>query len=333
MISLDGSQGGGQLLRTALSLSAATGQAFEIKNIRGQRAKGGLQPQHLAAVHAVQQLCGAQVEGDRRGSTSLRFEPGTIKGGKYTFDIGTAGSTTLLLQTLIPACLREEKESIFIVKGGTDTLWCPPSHYFLHVFCRFLHAMGLTVHADIKRYGFYPKGGGEVSFTMDAHQQLGDIHFVERGALQTIDVCALVSKDLMQRQVGERMLKGFQTVFPDKMVRYDVHPVDTLSPGCVLHSHAHYEHFAVGADVLGEQKKKAEDVGKECALQLQRVMKSEGVDAYAADQLMIYLGLKGEGTIATDKITDHMTTNAQIIEQFLPVRFSMKKNVIMCRKV
>jgi len=332
MITIDGSVGGGQLLRTALSLSAATGQAFEITHIRGQRTERGLKPQHLTAVHAMQRLCQARVEGDRLGSTSLRFEPGKVSGGHYRFDIGTAGSTTLVLQTLLPACLREEHASVFELVGGTDTTWCPPSLYFRDVFCDFLKRLGVHVEVKVERFGFYPRGGGKILAIVKQCKELKSISFVERGQQQRIHVAAYASRTLQSRQVIERMIKGFQDHFSSP-VEVEQQYVDTFSPGCFLHCHAEYEHYVVGDDVLGEPKKRAEDVGEECAEKMIALMKGDGVDAYAADQLMIYMGLKGEGKVNVMTITDHVKTNAQVIEQFLPVQFNIENNTIHCRKI
>lgn len=330
MITLDGSQGGGQLLRTALSLSAVTQQAFTIKNIRGQREEQGLKPQHLTAVQAVQHLCHADVIGAQLGSKEITFIPHRVEGGTFHFDIGTAGSTTLLLQTLIPACLREDQPTTITVQGGTDTLWCPPSMHFQHVFLEALQRIGITLSLEIKRYGFYPKGGGEMRLTLYPFDGFQPIHFVERGSLERLKIYSLASDHLQQKQVAERMAQEFQKLLPESMAV--VHYVKTLSPGCLLHSVAQFHKYAVGEGLLGDVRLSAENVGKTVALKTQTLLLQQGVDGYLGDQLMLYMAMAGKGEVLVPAITDHMRTNAAVIEQFLPVKFTFEKNLIACRK-
>ncbi len=329
MIEIDGQHAGGQLLRTALSLSAATGKAFEITKIRGQRQERGLKPQHLTAVHAMQKLCNADLQGDNIGSNDLVFKPNEIKGGSFTFDIGTAGSTILILQTLIPACLREEKSSTFTIKGGTDTLWCPGSMYFQNVFCNFMEKIGINIDFHVEKYGFYPKGNGIVACTVKPCVQLNNINFAERGSLKSMNANVIVSNDLQKRNVLERIMKGFKENF-NEPIDINSQYVDTHSTGGFIHANVRYENYNVGADVIGERTKRAEDIGKECAEKIKLLTQSDGVDKYAADQLMVYMGLKRSGSVKSVEITDHIKTNAQVIEKFLPVKFTIKSQLIRC---
>jgi len=181
--------------------------AFEITKIRGQRQERGLKPQHLTAVHAMQKLCNADIQGDNISSNDLVFKPNDIKGGNFTFDIGTAGSTVLILQTLIPACLREERQSAFTIKGGTDTLWCPGSMYFQNVFCNFLEKIGIDIDFHVEKFGFYPKGNGTVACTVRPCVQLNNINFAERGSLKGIKADIIVSNDLQKRVVLDHQSK------------------------------------------------------------------------------------------------------------------------------
>ena len=331
MITLDGSHGGGQLLRTALSLSAVTQQPFTIKNIRGQREEQGLKPQHVTAVHAVQQLCHADVMGAHLGSKELTFIPHQVEGGNFSFDIGTAGSTTLLLQTLLPVCLAEDRSTTITVTGGTDTLWCPPSVHFQQVFLEAVQRIGIAVSLDITKYGFYPKGGGEMSLTIFPFDGFERIHFTERSALERVKVYCLASEHLQQKHVAERMVREFQSIFPESqaVVKY----VTTLSPGCLLHSVVQYQNYAIGEGLLGDVRLRAEHVGKTVALKTQTLMRQQGVDVYLGDQLLIYMALAGKGEILVPAVTEHMRTNAAVIEQFLPVKFTFEKHVISCRKI
>lgn len=330
MITLDGSKAGGQLLRTSLSLSAITQQSFTIKNIRGQREETGLKPQHLTAVKAMQQLCHADVVGAQLRSKEITFIPHTVEGGDFIFNIGTAGSTTLLLQTLIPACLREENTTTITVQGGTDTLWCPPSVHFQYIFLEALKRIGIMCSLEIKRYGFYPKGGGEMQITIFPSDGFHKIDFTERGSLERLQIYGLASEALQQRRVVERMVQEFQSVLPESqaVIKY----VKTLSSGCLLHSVVQFQNYTVGEGLLGDVRLRAEQVGKTVALKTKQLLEQKGVDIHLGDQLLIYLGIAGRGQVAVPEITEHMRTNVEIIEQFLPVRFHFEKNSIHVRK-
>lgn len=330
MILVDGGKGGGQIVRTALSLSAVTKKECIIKNIRGQRGESGLKAQHLAAVKAMQQLCHADVTGAYEGSREITFIPGNIEGGKYTVDIGTAGSTTLLLQTLLPACLREDAPVTLIAKGGTDTLWCPPSTHFQQIFLKALEKIGVKTACEINRYGFYPKGGGQISLTILPSKQILQLDFKERGKLQQTEIYAIVAEQLKERSVAERMIETYQKILPESKAK--IKYVPTLSSGCSLQSVGQYENYAVGTGVLGDVKKSAEQLGRECAEATKRLQQEKGVDSFFGDQLMIYLGLAGAGEISVPEITKHMQTNAEVIEQFLPVKILLEKNKIKCVK-
>ena len=164
MIEIDGSLGGGQLLRTALSLSMITLSPFKIVNVRKKRENPGLQAQHLTAVNAAKKISNAEVEGDLMNSTELIFKPKRITGGKYDFDIGTAGSTTLVFQTLLPALVHAEKESEVSIEGGTANPLAPPALEIREVFWWYLEKFGVKVDFEILKEGFYPKGGGKIGF-------------------------------------------------------------------------------------------------------------------------------------------------------------------------
>lgn len=331
MIEIDGRHGGGQLLRTALSLSAATKKPFRILNIRGKREESGIKPQHLAAISAMKELCDADVEGNFKGSHELIFVPHAIEKRELSIDIGTAGSATLVLQTVIPSCL--DKEMKIIVRGGTDTLHCPGSHYFANVFCDFLRKIGLKIDFNIGKYGFYPKGGGELSLTIEP-SVLDEICFVERGKLLKMELYAAASEDLKARDVTKRLVNGFRSsITTDIGIDAKQDYVKTLSAGCFVHSNAHYENYKIGDDALGERDVRAEDVGKNCALKMNKLLRKDGVDHYAADQLMVYMAIKGKGMVLASELTDHVKTNAAVIERFLPVKFTFENNLITCGPV
>jgi len=183
---------------------------------------------------------------------------------------------------------------------------------------------------EIKKYGFYPKGGGEISLTIFPFDGFHKIDFTERGTLERLQVYGLASEALQQRRVAERMVQEFQSVLPESqaVITY----VKTLSPGCLLHSVAHFQNYAVGEGLLGDVRLRAEQVGKTVGLKTKQLLEGKGVDVHLGDQLMIYLGIAGKGQVVVPEVTEHMRTNAEIIEQFLPVKFSLEKHMISCRK-
>jgi len=333
MIKIEGSQGGGQVLRSALSLSVITQQPFRMVDIRGQRGEGGLKYQHRAVVKAMQELCNAEVKGAELKSREIEFVPKRIVKDRVDVDIGTAGSATLVLQTIIPVLFHEQKSMVVRVRGGTDTSHCPPSMYFLHIYGWMLRRIGAEFSCDIKRFGFFPKGGGEIEVVFDRAHPLKKIVFRERGVLGKVDVHAVAARQLQSRRVAERMIEGFRSHMPSGVkVKDHVWYGDALNPGGVLHAHVHYDNYKVGESVLCEPGRKSEDVGGECAEKVKRLMKGDGVDKYLGDQVMVYMGLCGSGDVRVSEVTDHMRTNAQVIERFLPVRFRISDTRVVCKK-
>ncbi|MFA4886708.1 MAG: RNA 3'-terminal phosphate cyclase [Candidatus Nanoarchaeia archaeon] len=332
MIILDGSQAGGQYLRTSLSLSAITKKPFKLINIRGKRENPGLQNQHLTAVNAMKELCNGEVNGNELHSKELEFIPKQIEGGNYIFDTGTAGSVTLVMQTILPVLLFANKESQIGIKGGTANPFAPPALEIKEVFIYFLKKFGIEVDFEIIQEGFYPKGGGKIIFKVKPIKNLKKINLIERGELIKNKVSAISTDDLRKAQVSARLIAGFKEVFKKEITNEEQY-VNTLSPGCYLHANAEFTNTKLGFTVLGEKGKKAEDVGKECALHFSEIINSNAtVDHFTADQLLIYVALAGEGSFITNQITDHLKTNAELIEKFLPVKFEIKDNKIECKK-
>ncbi|HLD12879.1 MAG TPA: RNA 3'-terminal phosphate cyclase [Candidatus Nanoarchaeia archaeon] len=328
MITIDGTNGGGQVLRTALSLSAITQQPFLLQNIRGARPKPGMGAQHVMAVKAASDICHASAEGAKRDSMSLRFMPGKIKGGSFSWDIGTAGSTTLILQTVLPILFYADGPSKITIRGGTDTEHALPSldarDVFLDVVCR----MNLDVDMSIDSFGFFPKGQGQITATIVPNKRFSGVHISNRGLPERLQVTAVVSKDLQGKKVAERMVQAFmeKVVWVNsKEVKEDY--VTTADTGGFLHAHTHFTNTVLGATVLAEKKKSAEHIGYEVAALLNQELASAAtVDGYTADQLMVYFALAGDGSCKVREITDHMRSNAAVIEQFLPVKFTFENN-------
>jgi len=335
MIEIDGSVGGGQLLRSALSLSAVTKKLFKMVNIRGKRNNPGLQLQHLTAVNAMKEICNAEVKGNELHSKELEFIPRKVEGGIFELDIGTAGSTTLVMQTLLPVLLFAEKESEVEIRGGTANPLAPPALEIKEVFLYFLKKFGIEVEFEILKEGFYPKGGGLIKFRVNHVSEVKKCDFLERGKEVKREVFAVASKELEKVDVGERMIAGFKEEFGrGENLSAKIRHGETLSAGCYLHANVEFEKTKISFTVLGEKGKKAEDVGKECALQLKKVLESDAtVDPFTADQLLLYLALSNGGSFITSEITDHMKTNIDLIEKFLPVKFEVEGLKVVCLPV
>lgn len=316
-------EGGGQILRTAIALSAITGKTCRIDKIRANRPNPGLQAQHLAAVNAVAQLCNAKVDA-KIGSTTLTFEPHQIRGGHYDIDIGTAGAISLVLQSLILPSIHAEHSTTLTIKGGTHVNWSPSMDYMQHIFCDFMKKIGVDVFVEIKEYGFYPKGGGEVHVKIEPSKP-NSISLIKRGDLKYIDVWSIASEDLKKAKVAERQVIGFEDVL--KTVNKKVKYVKSMSPGSAFHAHVHFSNSKLGSSSIGERGVPAEKVGKDAATLLKKQIDSNACfDEYMADQILPFLAFaKEDSKISVAEITSHTLTNIWVIEKFLPVKFEVNE--------
>src|SRR3989338_2873143 len=337
MIEIDGSIGGGQILRTSLSLSALTQKPFRIINIRVKRENPGLQNQHLTAVNSISKICNANVKGNQLHSKELEFIPSEVVSGNYKFDIGTAGSTTLVLQTLLPPLIFAEENSVVEIIGWTANSLAPPVLDIKEVFLWHLNKLGVKVDLELEKEGFFPKGGGKIKTTIYPCKELKNFSFSEHssGNYKETNIIAVCSKELEERDIAKRLIKGFKLNFPiTHNLNTEERYVETLSPGCYVHANYSYEDHKVGMTILGEKSRKAEDIGKECAVKLLGGMKSgANVDHFTADQLLIYMAIRGHDKIKISQVTDHMKTNIETIQKFLDVRFEIKDNTIECKKI
>lgn len=331
MLTLDGSEGegGGQILRSSLALSMITGTPFRIDKIRARRAKPGLLRQHLTAVQAAGEVCGAQMLGASLGSSRLDFIPGPIKPGAYTFAIGTAGSASLVLQSVLPALMLANGPSKLTLEGGTHNSKAPPFDFLAKTFLPLLARMGPRVTATLERHGFYPAGGGRFTVSIEPTSKLMPLDLIERGDLREIRVRALVAQ--LPREVGQREVSTAVSTlgYPNLVTAVEDIPSPS-GPGNVLLVEVASAHVTEVISAYGEKGKPAEDVGAEAAREARHYLDSEvPVGEHLADQLMLPMALAGAGRYRTVEPSLHSKTNIETIAAFLPVRL---KAMPMCSR-
>lgn len=318
MITIDGSQGegGGQILRSALALSMLTGKAFCIEKIRAGRAKPGLMRQHLTCVLAAAQICGGSVEGGAIGSRELSFAPGPVCAGDYHFPIGTAGSTTMVLQAILPALLAADSPSRIVVEGGTHNGMAPPFEFFERVLVPLINRTGARVTARLERPGFYPAGGGKIVVEVSPTRTPRELVLLERGDEVARGVKVLVSK--IPRHVGEREVRRASArlgVSPESGIIEEA--TSPVGPGNVVLVELSFAEVTEVVSSLGEVGKSAERVADE-ATEEARAYLAHGapVGEHLADQLMVPLAALGGGRYRTTTLTPHSTTNMETIGAF-----------------
>ena len=321
MITNDGSEGegGGQILRSSLALSLVTGQPFRMERIRAKRQKPGLLRQHLTAVEAAKAVGCAEVSGEALGSQTLDFRPGPVTPGNYRFAVGTAGSATLVLQTVLPALLTASDPSTLTLEGGTHNPLAPSFDFLDRCFMPLIHRMGPSVELELKRPGFFPAGGGWFQARVAPVKKLARVDLLERGPIRNRQARIWTSK--LPEHVAERELAVIREELRWRAEECRVETVPhPLGPGNAVVLAIEAEHITEVFTGFGERGRPAEEVAK-AAVEAAKVWLNAAVpvDEHLADQLLIPMALAGGGSFLTTKPSLHTTTNAEVIQRFLPV--------------
>ncbi|MBS7616563.1 RNA 3'-terminal phosphate cyclase [Candidatus Bathyarchaeota archaeon] len=334
MIEIDGSQksGSGTILRLSVALASILGQPLHLYNIRQNRPQPGLRPQHLEAVLTAAKLCDAQLEGVTVNSRELWFNPNEVKGGVFEAEIGTAGSIPMLLMTVLPICIfAKNTVQLHVSKGGTDVLHSPTINYMRNVFLPVLKRMGVNSSIKVHKYGYYPKGLGEVTLTVEPCKVLQPLRLEEFGVLKAVrgvSVCTF----LADRKVAERQAAAAKSHLAERGIIASIQIINDQSnpvqkgSSLVLWAETD-EGILLGADAIGELKKASEAVGKEAAEKLYAEVSAEAtVDVHLADMLVPYVALaKGSSVYLTRMVSDHLETNIWLAETLLGVKFKTMK--------
>lgn len=314
-------EGGGQIVRTSLALSLITGKPFRIENVRAGRDKPGLRQQHLTAVRAAATVGSARVDGARVGASEFTFHPGEIRPGEYRFDIGTAGSTTLVLQTVLPPLMLAGSGSKLTLTGGTHNAHAPPFDFLQRAFLPLIARMGPVIDLQLVRFGFYPPGGGELSVAIKPSAQLRPLEILSSGGVAGRSARAVCVK--LPESVAQRELRVVGNVlgWDDRELCSEVSQ-NGLSAGNYLCLEFQREQVTEVVTSLGERGVPAEEVARRaCEEALGYLAHEAPVGEHLADQLLLPLALAGGGAFQTGPLSLHTITNMEVIGKFLPVRF------------
>lgn len=327
MLVIDGSfgEGGGQILRTSLSLAAITGQEITVENIRAGREKPGLRPQHLTGAIAVAEICGAEMKGGEVGSTKLVFRPRKVAGGDYVFDVSriraSAGSVNLVLQTVLWPLAFSGRRSHVVVRGGTHVPHAPTYNYVNDVFLPTVARMGLLCHYELIKAGYYPEGGGEVRIDIRPVEELMPIDLVQREEPVRVELTSAVSN--LPESIAERQLATGMERLRSLHPAGETKQYPSRGKGTVFFGLASAGPVKAGFQSLGELRKRAEKVAEESCEELLAYMSTGmALDEHLADQLIIPMALaKGHSRFTTCRISNHVLTNIAVVQKFLPVHF------------
>ena len=318
-------EGGGQILRTSLALSLCLRKPFRIVNLRTRRRKPGLRRQHLVCVNAATKIGDAGIEGATPGSQELMFVPTTIKPGHYHFDIGTAGSTTLVLQSVLPALMLADGPSTLVLEGGTHNPFAPPFDFLQQVFLPIMNRMGSKVEARLERPGYYPRGGGRLSVTIRPAEKLQALCLRERGKIQKRRATATVAG--LPRHIAQREINviGQKLGWQEECLHIREESAD-MGPGNVVTIEIKSEYISEVFTGFGERGIRAETVADRAAQAALRYLNA-GVPVcdHLADQLLLPFALAGGGSYNTLKPTMHTRTNSEVLKLFMDIGISMDR--------
>ncbi len=336
MIHIDGSygEGGGQIVRSSLSLSLVTGKPFTIAGVRARRRKPGLQQQHLAAVRAAARVGNAEVRGAELGSTRFSFQPQSVRPGDYTFRIGTAGSTMLVLETLLPALIWENGPSAVCLEGGTHNPFAPPYDFIANTYLPVLQRMGSRVTPRLERYGFYPVGGGRVAVSVDGTPLMRGIRLLERGDFADGRVRAVVAN--LPEHIARRECDALARLSGWAEDCFQVEQVTQAhGPGNVVLIELHFAEMTETIAAFGRKGVPAEEVAREAWLEAEAFMASDApVGTHLADQLMLPMAIAAShgcsSAYRTLPLSEHSRTHLAVIDQFLDVQTSVEQDGSEC---
>jgi len=325
ILQISGESGGGQLLRSSLSLSLVTGRPFRMTNIRGKRPKPGLMRQHLTCVKAAAEVCEASVDGAELGSVELVFHPGKGMGGDYSFAISSGGSTTLVLQTLLPALLHAEASSTLRIEGGTHNPMAPPFEFVEQCYLPILWSMGVDANVKLERPGFMQAGGGVITAEIRPIKKWKKLKLIERG--DVMETFGRVLHAHLHRDIAEREIATASHLLGWAADHMELRYVnESTGPGNAILLGAKFANVCEISSGIAQMGKSSEAVATGAAKGLRSYLASSApVGVHLADQLLLPMALAGGGVFHTLAISDHTRTNMALIEQFLPVKFAVEE--------
>lgn len=329
MMTIDGSEGegGGQILRTAAALSTHTGEPIAVDNIRSKRRVKGLRPQHVTALEILKEISSANASGLEVGTDRIEFEPGTPRGGRYEFDIGTAGSITLVLETLVLALFGSGKRFEIELIGGTDVSWSPPWDHFEHVYLPLVGSMGIDARAELIRRGHHPIGGGRARLIIEASSKLSGIHLMEEPTDREVEGKIHLSN--LPDHIAKRMRKSAADILmgANLIPNISIARGEPPSTGTGIVLWARSGSSVVGSSALGRKGFPAEKVGQEAAGELLMELETGAtVDRYAMDQIAPFMGIAGNSECLVSRITGHTETNIRIVERMVDAEFLIDRS-------
>lgn len=327
-------EGGGQTVRSSLALAIVTGRSVAIDNIRAGRKEPGLKRQHLTAVHAAAEICGGRLSGAAIGSRAVTLEPGAVRPGNYHFSVGSAGSATLVLQTILPALLIADGPSTLVLEGGTHNPWSPPFDFLERVYLPLVERMGPRVVARLERPGFYPKGGGRFTVTVQPARELRGFDLLERGDITATRARVLLAN--LPRHIGERELDTVVRKLRWCRDQCAIDEVTASGPGNVVSLEVDSEHVKELFTAFGRLGVRAEQVAREAIVEVQAYLSTDApVGPHLADQFLLPLGISawqarqrgdttGGGSFRTLPLTRHSSTHIDVLRTILDVQIDVE---------